>query len=81
VRVPGSVRKGPRVGVDYAGEYWAAGPWRFKSTPGSAGPRSERAGGATVGLGAADVDGGAVKLRALTDADVPLSSTCSRIRE
>ena len=23
------VRKGPRVGVDYAGPYWAARPWRF----------------------------------------------------
>jgi DNA-3-methyladenine glycosylase len=31
VRVPASrVRKGPRVGVDYAGEYWAARPWRFQ---------------------------------------------------
>jgi DNA-3-methyladenine glycosylase len=23
------VRRGPRVGVDYAGPYWAARPWRF----------------------------------------------------
>ena len=23
------VKKGPRVGVDYAGPYWAARPWRF----------------------------------------------------
>lgn len=23
------VRKGPRIGVDYAGPYWAARPWRF----------------------------------------------------
>jgi len=30
VRVPaGSVRRGPRVGVDFAGPYWAARPWRF----------------------------------------------------
>jgi DNA-3-methyladenine glycosylase len=30
VRVPGRrVRRGPRVGVDYAGPYWAARPWRF----------------------------------------------------
>lgn len=26
---PRQVRKGPRVGVDYAGEYWAARPWRY----------------------------------------------------
>jgi DNA-3-methyladenine glycosylase len=24
-----SIRKGPRVGIDYAGPYWAARPWRF----------------------------------------------------
>jgi DNA-3-methyladenine glycosylase len=24
-----SVRRGPRVGVDFAGPYWAARPWRF----------------------------------------------------
>ena len=31
VRVPASrVKRGPRVGVDYAGEYWAARPWRFQ---------------------------------------------------
>lgn len=30
VRVPArSVRRGPRVGVDFAGPYWAARPWRF----------------------------------------------------
>jgi DNA-3-methyladenine glycosylase len=30
VRVPaGSVRRGPRVGVDFAGPYWAGRPWRF----------------------------------------------------
>ena len=30
VRVPGAtVRRGPRVGIDYAGPYWAARPWRF----------------------------------------------------
>jgi len=23
------IRRGPRVGVDYAGAYWAARPWRF----------------------------------------------------
>jgi DNA-3-methyladenine glycosylase len=26
---PRQVRKGPRVGVDYAGAYWAARPWRY----------------------------------------------------
>ena len=26
---PGRIRRGPRVGVDYAGPYWAARPWRF----------------------------------------------------
>ena len=25
----GRIRRGPRVGVDYAGPYWAARPWRF----------------------------------------------------
>ncbi len=25
----GAVRRGPRVGVDYSGAYWAARPWRF----------------------------------------------------
>ncbi len=31
VRVPRSrIRTGPRVGIDYAGEYWAARPWRFR---------------------------------------------------
>jgi DNA-3-methyladenine glycosylase len=31
VRVPASrVRRGPRVGVHYAGPYWAARPWRFR---------------------------------------------------
>ena len=30
VRIPPrSVRRGPRVGVDFAGPYWAARPWRF----------------------------------------------------
>lgn len=30
VRIPAkSVRKGPRVGVDFAGPYWAARAWRF----------------------------------------------------
>ncbi len=27
---PRTVRRGPRVGVDYAGPYWAARPWRFQ---------------------------------------------------
>lgn len=26
---PRAIRRGPRVGVDYAGPYWAARPWRF----------------------------------------------------
>ncbi|HEY5930399.1 MAG TPA: DNA-3-methyladenine glycosylase [Burkholderiales bacterium] len=30
LRVPArSIRRGPRIGVDYSGEYWAARPWRF----------------------------------------------------
>ena len=30
VRIPaGRLQSGPRVGVDYAGPYWAARPWRF----------------------------------------------------
>jgi DNA-3-methyladenine glycosylase len=34
VRVPPRlVRRGPRVGVDYAGPYWAARPWRFWLEP------------------------------------------------
>jgi DNA-3-methyladenine glycosylase len=27
------IRKGPRVGIDYAGPYWAARPWRFVFEP------------------------------------------------
>jgi DNA-3-methyladenine glycosylase len=31
VRVPENrISRGPRVGVDYAGPYWAARPWRFR---------------------------------------------------
>lgn len=31
VKVPASrILRGPRIGVDYAGEYWAARPWRFR---------------------------------------------------
>ena len=34
VRVPPAmIRRGPRVGVDYAGAYWAARPWRFWIAP------------------------------------------------
>ena len=30
VRVPARhVQRGPRVGIDFAGQYWAARPWRF----------------------------------------------------
>jgi 3-methyladenine DNA glycosylase Mpg len=25
----GAVRRGPRIGIDYSGVYWAARPWRF----------------------------------------------------
>jgi len=33
VRIPArSVTRGPRVGVEYAGQYWAAKPWRFRIT-------------------------------------------------
>jgi DNA-3-methyladenine glycosylase len=36
IRVPARrVRKGPRVGVDYAGRYWAARPWRFRIDSGT----------------------------------------------
>ena len=42
VRVPpGFVRSGPRIGVDYAGRYWAAKPWRFRLM-GEAGPPAAR---------------------------------------
>jgi len=31
LRVPARlVKKGPRIGIDYAGPYWAAKPWRFR---------------------------------------------------
>jgi len=34
IRVPLSlIEKGPRIGIDYAGPYWAAKPWRFKFNP------------------------------------------------
>jgi DNA-3-methyladenine glycosylase len=30
VRIPARrIRRGPRVGIDFAGEIWAAKPWRF----------------------------------------------------
>ncbi|HWQ38517.1 MAG TPA: DNA-3-methyladenine glycosylase [Burkholderiales bacterium] len=30
IRIPArSIRRGPRIGVGYAGPYWAARPWRF----------------------------------------------------
>lgn len=30
VKVPAAtVRRGPRIGIEYAGPYWAARPWRF----------------------------------------------------
>ncbi|MBI3527042.1 MAG: DNA-3-methyladenine glycosylase [Betaproteobacteria bacterium] len=30
VRIPArSIKRGPRIGVDFAGPYWAARPWRF----------------------------------------------------
>jgi DNA-3-methyladenine glycosylase len=36
VRIPPrQVRTGPRVGVDYAGRYWAARPWRFRIDSGT----------------------------------------------
>ena len=35
IRVPaGRVHRGPRVGIDYAGPYWAARLWRFSIEPG-----------------------------------------------
>lgn len=30
----GSIKSGPRIGVDYAGPVWAAKPWRFWVEPG-----------------------------------------------
>jgi DNA-3-methyladenine glycosylase len=30
VVTPRRIKAGPRVGVDYAGEIWAAKPWRFQ---------------------------------------------------
>jgi len=31
LRVPSRlIKKGPRVGIDYSGPYWAAKPWRFR---------------------------------------------------
>lgn len=34
LRIPGRwVIAGPRIGVDYAGPYWAARPWRFRFDP------------------------------------------------
>lgn len=43
VRIPaGRIRKGPRVGVHYAGPYWAARPWRFRIDAGPQ-PRGVRA--------------------------------------
>jgi DNA-3-methyladenine glycosylase len=36
VRIPARrVSAGPRIGVDYAGRYWAARPWRFRIDSGS----------------------------------------------
>jgi DNA-3-methyladenine glycosylase len=30
IRIPtGAIRRGPRIGIDFAGPYWAARPWRF----------------------------------------------------
>ena len=35
IRVPPrAVLRGPRVGIDYAGPYWAARPWRYRVDPG-----------------------------------------------
>lgn len=34
VRIPvRSIKRGPRIGVDYAGPYWARRPWRFWIDP------------------------------------------------
>jgi DNA-3-methyladenine glycosylase len=42
VRVPRSVvRRGPRIGVAYAGPYWAARPWRFWIEPPAALPLAD----------------------------------------
>ncbi len=41
------IKRSPRIGVDYAGEYWAARPWRFRTDKADAlelGCRSERSG-------------------------------------
>ena len=45
VRVPASrIRRGPRIGVHYAGPYWAARPWRFRidAAPMPRGKRAKR---------------------------------------
>lgn len=43
VRIPSArVRRGPRVGIDYAGAYWAARPWRFWIEGDAIEPRSRR---------------------------------------
>ena len=34
-----ALRRGPRVGIDYSGAYWAARPWRFWIALDFAGPR------------------------------------------
>ena len=34
IKVPArEIKSGPRIGIDYAGEHWAAKPWRFVWTP------------------------------------------------
>jgi DNA-3-methyladenine glycosylase len=41
--VPDEIRSGPRVGIDYAGEWAAARPWRFWIAGHPAVSRKERA--------------------------------------
>lgn len=50
VRVPARrILTGPRVGVEYAGSYWAARPWRFRLDPGPGGNVRVRAAGRKKG--------------------------------
>jgi DNA-3-methyladenine glycosylase len=35
---------GPRVGIDFAGPYWASKPWRFRLDPAGAAPGREMRG-------------------------------------
>jgi len=43
MRIPArSVTRGPRIGVEYAGRYWAAKPWRFRIAAAPANEKDKR---------------------------------------